>query len=173
MLCRKKLNISFFLFFWQPVGLRIFYAHGKTDNILSHSCAEFLVWCVMMNKKRWRQKQQYYEKTLYKTTTYKNTKNYWLTSECPWLVDLPGVWILIGLRLTLRPKKPHKNYRDILFAGHRDRETMRTYVCGLHPRGQAFQDGRLKPGDQLLKVTTDCQGIKYLQYVHTAQSHAF
>jgi hypothetical protein len=40
-------------------------------------------------------KKHYYEKALYKTTTYKNKKNYWLTSECPWrtevLVDLPGV----------------------------------------------------------------------------------
>jgi hypothetical protein len=38
-------------------------------------------------------------------------------------------------------------------SGHKDREVMRTYICGLHPRGQAFQDGRLKPGDQLLKVS--------------------
>jgi len=37
-------------------------------------------------------------------------------------------------------------------AGHKDRETMRTYICGIHPRGMAHQSGLLKAGDQLLKV---------------------
>ena len=29
---------------------------------------------------------------------------------------------------------------------------MRTYICGIHPRGKAFELGVFKPGDQLLKV---------------------
>lgn len=31
-------------------------------------------------------------------------------------------------------------------AGHKDRETMRTYICGIHPRGMAHQSGLLKAG---------------------------
>lgn len=37
-------------------------------------------------------------------------------------------------------------------AGAKDRDVMGTYICGLHPRGMASISGKLKPGDQLLKV---------------------
>merc|ERR1719397_998325 len=37
-------------------------------------------------------------------------------------------------------------------AGAKDRDIMRTYICGLHPRGIASTSGKLQAGDQLLKV---------------------
>jgi len=40
----------------------------------------------------------------------------------------------------------------ISLAGHKERERMETYICGIHPRGNAFLAGCLQPGDQLLKV---------------------
>ena len=32
---------------------------------------------------------------------------------------------------------------------------MRTYICGIHPRGKAHELAIFKPGDQLLKVFTN------------------
>lgn len=40
----------------------------------------------------------------------------------------------------------------ISLAGHKDRETMRTFICGMHPRGMASQSGKLRTGDLLVKV---------------------
>ena len=40
----------------------------------------------------------------------------------------------------------------ISLAGHKDRETMRSFICGMHPRGMASQSGQLKVGDLLVKV---------------------
>ena len=40
----------------------------------------------------------------------------------------------------------------ISLAGHRDRDTMRPYICGLHPRGPAHQSGLLQAGDLLVRV---------------------
>ena len=40
----------------------------------------------------------------------------------------------------------------ISLAGHRDRETMRTFICGLHPRGAASESGELVVGDLLIRV---------------------
>ena len=37
-------------------------------------------------------------------------------------------------------------------AGHKDRETMRSFICGMHPRGMASQSGQLRVGDLLVKV---------------------
>ena len=41
---------------------------------------------------------------------------------------------------------------EIMHPGHKERERMETYICGIHPRGNAFLAGCLQPGDQLLKV---------------------
>lgn len=43
-------------------------------------------------------------------------------------------------------------YAPFGLSGHRDRELLRSYICGLHPKGAAFEDGTLQPGDQLMKV---------------------
>ena len=40
----------------------------------------------------------------------------------------------------------------ISLAGHKDRETMRSFICGMHPRGMASQSGQFKVGDLLVKV---------------------
>ncbi len=40
----------------------------------------------------------------------------------------------------------------LALAGHKDRNRMGAFICGIHPEGPVAQDGRLKPGDELLKV---------------------
>ena len=37
-------------------------------------------------------------------------------------------------------------------AGNRDRNKMSVFVCGLHPQGSAFKDGRIQVGDEILEV---------------------
>ena len=40
----------------------------------------------------------------------------------------------------------------LALAGHSNRNRMGTFVCGIHPKGAAFEDGQLQVGDELLKV---------------------
>jgi len=40
----------------------------------------------------------------------------------------------------------------LALAGHKDRNRMGTFICGIHPEGPVAKDGRLNPGDELLKV---------------------
>jgi hypothetical protein len=40
----------------------------------------------------------------------------------------------------------------LALAGHKDRNRMGTFICGLHPDGPAARDGQLQAGDELLKV---------------------
>ena len=44
------------------------------------------------------------------------------------------------------------NGLGISLAGHRDRTQMSVYVCGLNPNGNAFKDGRIHVGDEILEV---------------------
>ena len=37
-------------------------------------------------------------------------------------------------------------------AGHRDRQVMAVFICGLNPNGIAYKDGRLQVGDELVEV---------------------
>ncbi|XP_071039505.1 multiple PDZ domain protein isoform X3 [Parasteatoda tepidariorum] len=67
-------------------------------------------------------------------------------------------------------KKAHKKYGDmkgdlifvhlikgsnklgLSLAGNKDRTKMSVFVCGMHPKGLAFKDSRIKIGDELLEV---------------------
>ncbi|CAG2102660.1 unnamed protein product, partial [Medioppia subpectinata] len=40
----------------------------------------------------------------------------------------------------------------ISLAGNRDRTKMSVFVCGLHPKGSAYKDGRIQIGDEILEV---------------------
>ena len=40
----------------------------------------------------------------------------------------------------------------ISLSGHRDRTQMSVFVCGLNPSGNAFKDGRIHVGDEVLEV---------------------
>ena len=40
----------------------------------------------------------------------------------------------------------------LALAGHKDRNRMGTFICGIHPEGPVAKDGRINPGDELLKV---------------------
>lgn len=48
--------------------------------------------------------------------------------------------------------KRNKYGLGLALAGHKDRNRMGTFICGIHPDGPVAQDGRLKLGDELLKV---------------------
>ena len=41
----------------------------------------------------------------------------------------------------------------ISLAGNRDRTKMSVFICGMHPKGSAYKDGRLKIGDEILEVS--------------------
>jgi C-terminal processing protease CtpA/Prc len=49
----------------------------------------------------------------------------------------------------------------ISLAGNRDRNKMSVFVCGLHPQGTAFKDGRIKVGDEILEVSNKLSHIVY------------
>jgi len=42
----------------------------------------------------------------------------------------------------------------ISLAGHKDRQRMAVFVCGLNPSGTASKEGSLKVGDEILEVST-------------------
>ena len=41
-------------------------------------------------------------------------------------------------------------------AGNKDRKKMSVFVCGMHPKGSAFKDGRIQVGDEILEVSFTC-----------------
>ena len=41
----------------------------------------------------------------------------------------------------------------LALSGHKNRDTMGTFICGIHPKGAAAEEGSLQPGDELIKVT--------------------
>ncbi|GBN02811.1 InaD-like protein, partial [Araneus ventricosus] len=44
------------------------------------------------------------------------------------------------------------NKLGLSLAGNKDRTKMSVFVCGMHPKGMAAKDGRIKIGDELLEV---------------------
>lgn len=44
------------------------------------------------------------------------------------------------------------NKLGLSLAGNKDRNKMSVFVCGMHPRGLAYKDGRIRIGDELLEV---------------------
>ena len=40
----------------------------------------------------------------------------------------------------------------LALAGHCNRNRMGTFICGVHPKGAAAENGQLTVGDELLKV---------------------
>ena len=59
--------------------------------------------------------------------------------------DIDGTTILVDL---------HKGMAGlgISLAGNRDRKKMSVFICGMHPKGSAYKDGRLCIGDEILEV---------------------
>ena len=41
----------------------------------------------------------------------------------------------------------------ISLAGHKDRNRMAVFVCGLNPNGSAFRSGGIQVGDEILEVS--------------------
>ena len=40
----------------------------------------------------------------------------------------------------------------LALSGHKNRNMMGTFICGLHPKGAAAEEGSLHIGDELVKV---------------------
>ena len=40
----------------------------------------------------------------------------------------------------------------LALSGHKNRNMMGTFICGIHPKGAAAEEGSLEPGDELVKV---------------------
>lgn len=40
----------------------------------------------------------------------------------------------------------------ISLAGHKDRNKMAAFICGINPKGTAFKNGELRVGDEILEV---------------------
>uniref|UniRef100_T1JLQ1 PDZ domain-containing protein n=1 Tax=Strigamia maritima TaxID=126957 RepID=T1JLQ1_STRMM len=59
--------------------------------------------------------------------------------------DLQGTVIIVDLQ-----KGP--NGLGLSLAGHKDRTKMSTFIVGLNPTGNAFKDGRILVGDEILEV---------------------
>lgn len=44
------------------------------------------------------------------------------------------------------------NGLGISLAGHKDRNKMACFVCGVNPKGAAYKNGNIKVGDEILEV---------------------
>nr|XP_053654290.1 inaD-like protein isoform X1 [Cherax quadricarinatus]XP_053654291.1 inaD-like protein isoform X1 [Cherax quadricarinatus] len=67
--------------------------------------------------------------------------------------DLKGEVILVDLQKGV-------NGLGISLAGNKDRTLMSAFVCGLNPSGNAYKDGRIKVGDEVLEVSVMGKGEK-------------
>ena len=47
----------------------------------------------------------------------------------------------------------------LALSGHENRDMMGTFICGIHPKGSAAEEGSLQPGDEIIKVWTVTTGI--------------
>ena len=49
----------------------------------------------------------------------------------------------------------------LALSGHQNRDVMGTFICGIHPKGSAAEEGSLQPGDEILKVKSHKQNQRY------------
>ncbi|XP_054706449.1 LOW QUALITY PROTEIN: multiple PDZ domain protein-like [Uloborus diversus] len=59
--------------------------------------------------------------------------------------DMKGELILVDM-------VKGSNKLGLSLAGNKDRTKMSVFVCGMHPNGMAYKDGRIRIGDELLEV---------------------
>lgn len=55
--------------------------------------------------------------------------------------------------LIVNLEKSHRGL-GISLAGHKDRNRMAVFVCGINPNGAAFKTGGIEVGDEILEVST-------------------
>ena len=60
---------------------------------------------------------------------------------------------LKGTLVEVRLRKAAPHGFGLAIAGHRQRERMGTFICGLNPEGPAAKEGSLRPGDEILKAS--------------------
>ena len=60
---------------------------------------------------------------------------------------------LQGTLVEVRLRKAAPHGFGLAIAGHRQREHMGTFICGLNPDGPAAKEGSLRPGDEILKAS--------------------
>ena len=61
---------------------------------------------------------------------------------------------LRGTLVEVRLRKAAPHGFGLAIAGHRQRERMGTFICGLNPDGPAAKEGSLRPGDEILKASS-------------------
>ena len=49
----------------------------------------------------------------------------------------------------------------LALSGHQNRDVMGTFICGIHPKGSAAEEGSLQPGDEILKVKSHKHNQRY------------
>lgn len=54
------------------------------------------------------------------------------------------------------------NGLGISLAGHKDRNKMACFVCGVNPKGAAYKNGNIKVGDEILEV--NMKSIFYFRF---------
>ena len=64
---------------------------------------------------------------------------------------------LKGTLVEVRLRKAPRHGFGLAIAGHRQRERMGTFICGLNPDGPAAKEGSLRPGDEILKVREEAE----------------
>ena len=69
---------------------------------------------------------------------------------------------LKGTLVEVRLRKAPRHGFGLAIAGHRHRERMGTFICGLNPEGPAAKEGSLRPGDEILKVSETRSHASYL-----------
>lgn len=58
----------------------------------------------------------------------------------------------LGHKVILVKVEKDRRGLGISLAGHRDRNRMAVFVCGLNPKGAAFKTGEISVGDEILEV---------------------
>lgn len=54
--------------------------------------------------------------------------------------------------LMVQLERSHNQGLGLSLAGHKDRNCMAVFVCGLNPNGVAFKNGEIQIGDEILEV---------------------
>lgn len=58
----------------------------------------------------------------------------------------------LGHKVLLVKVEKEKRTLGIALSGHKDRNRMAVFICGLNPKGSAFKGGQLVVGDEILEV---------------------
>jgi len=76
-----------------------------------------------------------------------------LTRERPlFAVKIQKKYQNLGHKIVMVTLEKDRRGLGISLAGHKDRNRMAVFVCGLNPKGAAYKNGGLLIGDEILEV---------------------